>query len=649
MKRFLPFRLLLIFGAALLTYASSGQMISIVAEDFTSRLNIGDTIVTYLDTTTMEVDVGGDGMNNWDFSGLQADEMFVTESKTHSASPYSDIFPSAEYASNYSGIFAGVFSNTWVYNTVNNDEFISHGTATVANSAAGDVETLITFDPEWIQYKLPIEYGYSHTYSGTQTIKTTTNVPGFGEFVNTTVQQYSTRQSVDGYGVFTLPGGKKYEGLRVIEETTFEVNGIARTDRVIRIMAKTGETVHITPNNPADTTGVVGISEISWTSGDGTGELANRPEPPSDLNATAMTNKIDLTWTDNSDNETGFYIERSVNGGGFVRIDSTGANVTNYSDMDVAPGDVYVYRVFAYNNDGISTSTFVATASILVTVAGPGNLIVNISQNSIGISWVDNANNETGFYIERSGSGTKSAGEEFAVIDSVSANVTSYTDMNVEPGVDYSYRVRAYNETAKSDYSNTINAKIEITVNAPLSLAAIVNAGTIELTWTDGSDNEAGFYIERSDNDGSFTVIDSTTANSNTYSDANVIPGVQYKYRVNAYFDEIKSDYSNTAEARIIPTGFQIFSGDVGYVLKQNYPNPFSSNTTISFSIPEKETVILNVLSADGKIVRQLIDSDLQKGEYSVEFSGAELESGIYFYRLKTDDFVETKRMQVIQ
>ena len=138
MKRFLPFRLMLIFGAALLANVSSGQTININASDFTSRLNIGDTVVTYLDTTTMQVDVGDVGMNNLDFSGLQADEMFVTESKTPSTSPYSDVFPDAEYASNYSGIFAGVFSNTWVYNTVNNDEFISHGTATVANSAAGD-------------------------------------------------------------------------------------------------------------------------------------------------------------------------------------------------------------------------------------------------------------------------------------------------------------------------------------------------------------------------------------------------------------------------------------------------------------------------------------------------------------------------------
>ena len=649
MKKFLPFKLQLLLAGIIISMQLSAQ-VTIVADDFTSKLGIGDTITTFLDTTTMQINVGAPGLNNWDFSGLQVDEYFTSESKNFASSPYSSQFPGAVYASNHSGVFAGAYSDTWVYNSVTANEMVTHGTGIYAEAAGTNVTTLIKFSPAWIQYKLPIVYGNTHSYSGTQTIHTTTVVPVYGSITNTINQTYTTRQRVDGYGVFTLPGGKKHEGLRILEFTDFNYNGTLSTQMVIRILAKTGETIQITPKAITDTTGLVAIENISWTSGSGAGVIANRPEPPSELVATALTNKIDLSWTDNSDNETGFYIERSVNGGNFVRIDSTSANVTSYSDADVVPGDVYVYRVFAYNDSGVSTSTLTASAFITVTVLGPLNLTVNISQTSIGISWVDNATNESGFYIERFGSGIKSGAEEFVVIDSVGANVTSYVDENVEPGIDYTYRVRAYNEFAVSDYSNEIQAKIEITVDDPQNLSATVNAETIDLLWTDNADNEEGFYIERSDAGGDFVVIDSTSSNVSSYNDSNVSAGVVYVYRVRAYLGETNSLYSTSEAVRIIPTSTVTLKAEnQGYYLNQNYPNPFTSSTKITFEIPEREHVVLTVFGLDGKVVQQLLDAEMEKGTHSVDFSVENLKSGIYYFQLKTNEFMASKKMKLLK
>lgn len=649
MKKFLPFKLQIFVAGILLSLQLNAQ-ISIVAEDFTSKLDIGDTITTFLDTTTTQINVGNIGQNTWDFSEIQVDEYFVSESKDYSSSPYEANFPGAQYASNYEGVFAGATSNSWVHNSVSANEMVTHGTGTFASAAGTNITTLIQFDPVWIQYKLPIDYGNTHTYSGTQTVKTTTTIPVYGDVVNTIVQGYTTRQRVDGYGVFTLPDGKQYEGLRILEFTDFDNNGSTSSQVVIRILAKTGENIQITPKNLTDTIGLIEIENISWTSGSGVGVIADRPEPPSDLSATALSDKIDLVWTDNSDNESGFYIERSVNGGSFIRVDSTSANVNSYSDVSVVSGDSYVYRVFAYNENGISTSSLVASASIVVTVNGPGNLTVNISQTSIGISWTDASNNELGFYIERFGSGTKSGAEEYVVIDSVAANVTSYIDSNVEPGVEYSYRVRAYNEYTFSDYSSIIQAKIEIAIASPQDLSATVNSEVIDLMWTDNSDNEDGFYIERADAGGDFVLIDSTSNNVNTYYDSGVTAGIVYVYRVRAYLNLAQSGYSNTAETRIIPTNiFDMEMDKKGFVLNQNYPNPFNFSTKIDFKIPKREHVRLTVFGIDGRVVRKLVDGDLEKGEHSFDFSSENLQSGVYLFRLKTDDFVATKKMKLIK
>lgn len=649
MKKFLPYKLQLLFAGIIISMQLNAQL-TIVAEDFTSKLDIGDTVTTFLDTTTMQINVGAPGSNNWDFSGLQVDEYFVSQSKNYASSPYFSQFPGAVYASNYSGTFAGAFSDSWVYNSVADTALITHGTGTYANAAGTEITTLVKFTPAWIEYKLPLSLGNSHSYSGTQTIHTTTAVPVFGSVTNTIDQTYTTRQTVDGYGVFTLPDGKKHEGLRILEFTDFNYNGTLSTQMVIRILAKTGESVQITPKAITDTTGLVAIENISWTSGSGVGVIANRPEPPSELVATALTDKINLLWTDNSDNENGFYIERAVNGGNFVRIDSTSANVTSYSDVDVFPGDVYVYRVFAYNDSGISTSTLTASVFITVTVLGPLNLTVDISQTSIGISWVDNATNESGFYIERWGAGTKSGADEFVVIDSVGTNVTTYTDENVEAGVDYIYRVRAYNEFAVSEYSNEIQAKIEIVINAPENLTAQVSEGKIDLGWNDNSDNEEKFYIERAANGGSFTVIDSTLSNVNSYSDNNALPGIEYTYRVRAFIIGILSDYTNQANARIIPTS----NFDVGFtgknmVLFQNFPNPFSNTTRIDFEIAKPENVEIDVFDVNGKITAKLVRAKLQQGKHSVLFDSDGMESGTYYYRLKTSQGIEIKRMQIVK
>jgi hypothetical protein len=85
------------------------------------------------------------------------------------------------------------------------------------------------------------------------------------------------------------------------------------------------------------------------------------------------------------------------------------------------------------------------------------------------------------------------------------------------------------------------------------------------------------------------------------------------------------------------------------YFLSQNYPNPFNPSTTIKFAIPNDAYVYLNIYNVLGELVTTLVDKNLNAGQYEYEFDAHNLSSGIYLYRIKANDFVETKKMVLLR
>jgi len=81
------------------------------------------------------------------------------------------------------------------------------------------------------------------------------------------------------------------------------------------------------------------------------------------------------------------------------------------------------------------------------------------------------------------------------------------------------------------------------------------------------------------------------------------------------------------------------------FTLNQNYPNPFTVSTTIKFSLPVSGFSTLKVYNALGEEVAMLLDKELNTGSYEVEWNANGLPSGVYFYQLKTEGYVETKKM----
>jgi hypothetical protein len=180
------------------------------------------------------------------------------------------------------------------------------------------------------------------------------------------------------------------------------------------------------------------------------GAVVTPPAAPSGLSANAVTcDQIDLAWTDNSDNESGFKIERSLNGSTFSEIAAVGANGTGYSDTTVNENTTYWYRVRAYNSAGNSAYSNTASDTTptcpALPPAAPSNLSGTPSKYSVALTWTDNSNNETGFKIYRGLSSSS-----LSLVATVGANVTSYNDTGLTRKTRYYYKVCAYNANGES-------------------------------------------------------------------------------------------------------------------------------------------------------------------------------------------------------
>ncbi|RMF96218.1 MAG: hypothetical protein D6734_04055 [Candidatus Schekmanbacteria bacterium] len=284
------------------------------------------------------------------------------------------------------------------------------------------------------------------------------------------------------------------------------------------------------------------------------------PNAPTNLAATSSAStQVDLTWDDNSINETAFAIFRATNSTGpFTEIDTTSANATSYSDTSASADTTYYYKVVARNAAGDSSATSVVSVTTLdVQPEAPSGLAaatVLANRLEIVLTWTDNSSNEVGFSIEIAEEGTDGIGS-YSVIYTTEANATTYTDddPDLTPGKIYYYRIRAFSKgPIYSVYSEEVSVPT-LSVNAPtnLNVTTATTAG-VDISWTDNSGNETGFAIEmKSTSNGTFTEIAIVPANTTSISDFNtgLTSGKTYVFRVRAFSGGAYSDYTKEVAA----------------------------------------------------------------------------------------------------
>lgn len=130
-----------------------------------------------------------------------------------------------------------------------------------------------------------------------------------------------------------------------------------------------------------------------------------------------------------------------------------------------------------------------------------------------------------------------------------------------------------------------------------------------------------------------------------------------YSSTVLKFFPFNNNMYAGTLYSSVIKaplsylTGVQNISTEVPdkFLLQQNYPNPFNPSTKINFLLPANSFVKLTVYNSIGKEVSNLVNEKLSAGSYAFDFSGEMLTSGVYYYKLETENFSETKKMVLVK
>lgn len=209
---------------------------------------------------------------------------------------------------------------------------------------------------------------------------------------------------------------------------------------------------------------------------------------------------------------------------------------------------------------------------------------------------------------------------------------------------------------------------VNISIAMPIELgsfSASVNMNNVTLSWTTVQEiNNWRFHIERKSVNSTFwvgvgTVLGHGTTNNPqmySYTDLGVSAG-SYNYRLK------QEDFNGTTELYTLFNPVIITTSSINklgenipekFALQQNYPNPFNPTTKIKFEIALSESrnsnVKLIIYDAAGKDVGQLVDEPLVAGSYEVDFDGNGFSSGVYFYKLITDEVVvDTKRMILLK
>jgi len=209
------------------------------------------------------------------------------------------------------------------------------------------------------------------------------------------------------------------------------------------------------------------------------------------------------------------------------------------------------------------------------------------------------------------------------------------------------------------------NSGVNQMISVPLNVSTYPS---VYLSWYQKYALEAGYdygFVDVSSNNGStwsrlatFNGKDSATWKLQSFDITPYVSGssnMLVRFRdscdSNTNWDGWYVDNINVTAYQIVPTdiGGNLSGMPTRFELSQNYPNPFNPSTQIKFSVPKEGFVNIKVFDVLGREVRTLVNEVKKPGYYSVDFDGANLSSGFYFYRMETSSYVETKKMMLLK
>jgi hypothetical protein len=280
------------------------------------------------------------------------------------------------------------------------------------------------------------------------------------------------------------------------------------------------------------------------------------PHPSTDPQASPFSaTRIDLSWPDNSTNESGWEIHRSTTGpsGTFSLLAQTGTNVTSYSDVGLTPTTEYCYRIRSFRVSGKKTTVGTFLTTTCATTLGPPAAASDVNATPapfgvVDILWKFDSFTAEGFRLERAAA---SAGP-WVKVESLGSWLRSYQDSGRPSEQPVCYRVVAFNSYGDAPPSN-----VDCTTPpaAPATLVAkSSDEHTIRLSWEDRSAAEDGYEVQRSLDASVWSTIGTLPANAVAYEDRALAVDTRFWYRVRAAKDGGFSEFSVIASAATAST-----------------------------------------------------------------------------------------------
>ena len=200
---------------------------------------------------------------------------------------------------------------------------------------------------------------------------------------------------------------------------------------------------------------------------------------------------------------------------------------------------------------------------------------------------------------------------------------------------DFAYIADGYHGVQIIDISNLLNPRLRFTIDTEDYAKDIVVTGDYAIVAEDSTGLE---------------VIDISEAGTPAIVTSYDTPGEAVDLKVVGDYIYVADYYSlmilhldretGTLEQTNIPSGFS---------LSQNYPNPFNATTTIRYDVPVSSRVVIEIYDILGRKIETLVDGLRSSGSYTAVWDAGDASSGLYFYRLRTDDYSDYRRMLLIK
>ena len=380
-------------------------------------------------------------------------------------------------------------------------------------------------------------------------------------------------------------------------------------------------------------------------------------------------NMVLVSWSDNRDGNFEIYIKKSEDGGNTwgadVRLTSN-TSASDYPSIDAEGNTVIIvwqdlrdtdYEIyFKRSTDG--GNSWGADQRLSNNTAFSQYPSVTISGSRVNIAWEDNRDGNREIYNSYSNDGGLTWSGENRLTNnsssSTSVSVTSegdFVDLTWSDQRDGNWEIY-YKYSVNGGASFSTDQRLTNSAGNSWYPSIVSYDSFIHICWQDARDGNNEIYYKISTDGGTTWSADSRLTNN---AGASGFPSINISGSALHIVWNDNRDGNTEIYYKKNPNGNPIGITPVStivpadYSLGQNYPNPFNPVTNITIQLPRSGFVKLSVFDVTGKEVAVPVNEGMNAGTYKIDFDASGLTSGVYFYRLQTDEFTATKRMILLK